>query len=269
MKNPHASQEENPNTPEPRFCHYCGEPLQPGTTTCPACNPSLKPAAAEPAGQPSRDAPHSSEEGEFRKAFVLYGLLLASSALIFLTPFDEEDFLDRILVFDSIMVVIVLVMVSLSWKTIAQALPGPVRLPHLGLAVAIAACTFGAALLYSRVLVPLLPEDLPNIVDVLMRTGLPKWQQLVIIAVIPAVFEELAFRGLVLPFLTHRMPAVHAVVVSSAAFAILHMDWVSMPFLFGMGLSLGWLRVASGSLLPPMLVHFFHNAAIWVVETVN
>jgi len=92
------------------------------------------------------------------------------------------------------MVVIVLVMVSLSWKTIAQALPGPIRRVHLGIAAAIAACTFEAALLYGKVLVPLLPEDLPNIVDVMMRAGLPKWRQLAIIAVIPAVSRSQAQR---------------------------------------------------------------------------
>jgi hypothetical protein len=83
------------------------------------------------------------------------------------------------------------------------------------------------------------------------------------------VFEELAFRGLFLPFLTSRMPVAHAVVASSAAFAILHMDWVYLPFLFGLGLALGWLRVTSGSLIPPMFLHFFHNGAILIAESLN
>jgi membrane protease YdiL (CAAX protease family) len=218
---------------------------------------------------PAHETLHRSEEGDIKKAYVLYGVLLAASALVFLTPSDEEDFLARILIFDAIMVVTVVVMVSLSWETIARALPGPFRLLHLGTAAAVAVCTFAAAALYSLVWVPLLPEDLPNIVDMLIQTGLPKWKQLAIIAVYPAVVEELAFRGLILPFLTSRMPVVHAVIVSSAAFAILHMDWLFLPFLFGLGLVLGWLRVASGSLIPPMLVHFFHNGAIWLAETLT
>ncbi len=269
MEIPDAPHAEAPDAPGPRFCHLCGEPLHPGSTACPVCNPLLESPAPGPAGHPGKAALESADDRDFRKAFVLYGLLLASYALVFLTPFDEDDLLERLFIFDSVMGAIVLVMVFLSWETIARALPGPVRLLHLGIAAVIAVCTFEAAMLYGHMLVPLLPEDLPNFVDVLIQTGLPKWKQLAIIAIYPAIVEELAFRGLVLPFLTRRMPVVHAVLVSSVAFATLHMDWVYLPFLFGLGLALGWLRVTSGSLIPPMLLHFFHNGAIWVAETLK
>jgi len=270
MKEPRASHEETPNVTPPKFCHYCGKPLQPNTTTCPACNPERKPTVATDPGFPPVEGLLQGSEGhDIKKALVLYGLLLASSALILLSPFDEEDLLSRIFIFDNVMAVIVIVMAALSWKTIARALPGGFRLIHFGIALAVATFTFIAGLVYTGVLIPLLPDNPPNIVDTMVSAGLSRWKQLAILAIYPAVFEELAFRGLFLPFLTTRMPVVHAVVASSAAFAILHMDWVYLPFLFGFGLALGWLRVTSNSLIPPMLVHFFHNGAIWIAESLK
>lgn len=270
MENQESSQEEIANLRQPRFCSHCGEPLTPGTNVCPVCSPTARPLpATEHDLQPAEVPLHRPGDNDIRNALLLYGMLLGSSALTFLTPFDKKDFLARVFIFDIMMAVIVIGMVALSWKTIVRALPGPVRFVHLGVAFAAAAVTFAAGIVYSGVLVPLLPENLPNIIDMMESAGLSRWKQLAIIAIYPAVFEELAFRGLFLPFLTVRMPVAHAVVASSAAFAILHMDWVSLPFLFGLGLVLGWLRVTSGSLIPPMLAHFLHNGAIVIAESLT
>jgi len=46
-------------------------------------------------------------------------------------------------------------------------------------------------------------------------------------------------------------------------FAIIHSNWLSIPYLFGLGLVLGILRQRSGSLLPGMVVHMIHNS--WIV----
>jgi membrane protease YdiL (CAAX protease family) len=55
------------------------------------------------------------------------------------------------------------------------------------------------------------------------------------------------------------MADVPAVVVSAAAFAVLHFSILALPFLFVMGLLLGWLRLHTGSIIPPITAHFFHN----------
>jgi membrane protease YdiL (CAAX protease family) len=82
-----------------------------------------------------------------------------------------------------------------------------------------------------------------------------------IIAVAPAILEELAFRGLILPSLAEHVGTWGAISASAVMFATLHLSLNRMPFLIVMGFLLGWLRVRSGSLLPPMAMHFVHNAS--------
>lgn len=90
---------------------------------------------------------------------------------------------------------------------------------------------------------------------------------LAVIALIPALCEELVFRGLVLPsFSAWRGPAV-GLVVSTALFGAIHMDQVAgawtayrVPFALAVGLGFGLLRLASGSLLAPVLAHAALNS---------
>jgi membrane protease YdiL (CAAX protease family) len=80
------------------------------------------------------------------------------------------------------------------------------------------------------------------------------------IAVQPAIFEEIAFRGLVFDALfTVTGSGVETVLASAAMFAILHLSVPSFPHLFLMGAVLGLLRLRTGSLYPGMLLHFTHN----------
>ena len=58
-----------------------------------------------------------------------------------------------------------------------------------------------------------------------------------------------------------------AVFVSSVMFGVAHVGSpLSVPVLVLLGFMLGYLRVFSGGLLLPMLVHFAHNAAILLAE---
>jgi sodium transport system permease protein len=82
--------------------------------------------------------------------------------------------------------------------------------------------------------------------------------------VLPAVCEELFFRGFVLSGLTSslRGPSapVRAVVFTSALFAIFHIFPEKWLPTFLMGLVLGFLAVRTGSIWPGMLAHAANNA---------
>ena len=84
--------------------------------------------------------------------------------------------------------------------------------------------------------------------------------------VFPAVFEELAFRGLILPYLGRLMTGGEAVFVSAALFAVLHLNPTTVPFLLPMGVLLGVLRRRSGSVWPCVLMHLTHNLAVVAAE---
>ncbi|MBY0514029.1 MAG: CPBP family intramembrane metalloprotease [Gemmataceae bacterium] len=79
----------------------------------------------------------------------------------------------------------------------------------------------------------------------------------------PAVVEEWFFRHLALGSLRERWGVPWGVVVSGAMFAAAHIyNPVGMPYLFLLGVCLGYLRVWSGSLALPMVLHFVHNAVV-------
>jgi ABC-2 type transport system permease protein/sodium transport system permease protein len=120
-----------------------------------------------------------------------------------------------------------------------------------------------------------------------IRTVLEGWREvssvviMIVLAVLPAVLEELFFRGFLLAALLGEgdRPG-RAVLASAACFAIFHLlvsDALAMERLlpsFLLGLALGWLAYVSGSVVPGMLLHVLHNGLIvllglyepWLVE---
>lgn len=82
--------------------------------------------------------------------------------------------------------------------------------------------------------------------------------------------EEVAFRGVFLTLLLRRYPQGAAIAISAAAFGILHLPGAltgvppvfaagQVTFAFLYGLFYGYLFVRSGSLLPPMTLHWLSN----------
>jgi ABC-2 type transport system permease protein/sodium transport system permease protein len=96
-----------------------------------------------------------------------------------------------------------------------------------------------------------------------MRTT-PLWLVLLTMGVVPAVFEELCFRGFLFGALRTKLGDDRTLIGSSLLFGLFHE--VLMPgrllvstFLGGV---LGWMRLRSRSVIPGMLLHATHNSLI-------
>ena len=83
--------------------------------------------------------------------------------------------------------------------------------------------------------------------------------ELVIVAGLPAICEELFFRGMVMRAF-ERIGAVAAVVLSSVVFAIMHGNFQQFGYAFLLGLFLGTVTMLSDSLLAGSVIHFTMNA---------
>ena len=77
--------------------------------------------------------------------------------------------------------------------------------------------------------------------------------------VMPAMVEELCFRGIVMQHL-RRFGNWFAIVTAALCFALLHCNLIQAPFAFIVGLALGYFAVRTGSLWPAILIHALNNA---------
>ncbi|MEA5465513.1 CPBP family intramembrane glutamic endopeptidase [Leptothoe sp. PORK10 BA2] len=83
-------------------------------------------------------------------------------------------------------------------------------------------------------------------------------------AVAAPVFEEILFRGFLLPSLTRYMPVWGAILLSSFIFASAHLSLSEVIPLTLLGAILAWVYTRSRNLLAPMLIHSLWNSATLV-----
>jgi len=90
---------------------------------------------------------------------------------------------------------------------------------------------------------------------------------LFVIAVIPAISEELLFRGVVLRISKELFSNVHlAVLFSAIVFSAIHFQFYGFLPRMILGMFLGYLFVYSGSIWIPIVAHFINNATVVIVE---
>lgn len=254
--------------PVARYCRFCGAPWPPGAAWCPACDPRTQISPPEPGFAVTSDAAAGSWIGHgVSEAILLYSLLLAVSIVSALLPLDDDSTFSRIVVAYLLMVPIVLMMAVWAGEVVTNAIRFRLRPVAIPLIAAAVCCTLGAAEINTRLIFRFLSARPSNLVDAFGMANQSAFIQVLVVAVLPAILEEVSFRGIILPFLANRVTVVAALVISSAAFAALHLNMAVFPFLLCMGLVLGWLRLVTGSLIPPIVVHFVHNAIVWALAT--
>jgi sodium transport system permease protein len=82
------------------------------------------------------------------------------------------------------------------------------------------------------------------------------------LVVLPAVCEELAFRGFILTGLRRYFQPWPAILLGGFLFSLYHMNVFQLLPTFILGVVLGVLTVRFGSVLPAMLFHFLHNSLL-------
>ncbi|WP_439566586.1 lysostaphin resistance A-like protein, partial [Gloeocapsopsis crepidinum] len=79
-------------------------------------------------------------------------------------------------------------------------------------------------------------------------------------AIAAPIFEELLFRGFLLPSLTRYVSVWGAIVLSSLLFAVAHLSVAEILPLTVLGMVLGVVYTRSRNLLAPMLLHSLWNS---------
>jgi sodium transport system permease protein len=87
----------------------------------------------------------------------------------------------------------------------------------------------------------------------------PLWQVLLLIAVTPAICEELAFRGFILSGLRHMGHKWAAIGLAAVFFGLAHGLLQQSLAACAVGVVIGYVAVKTGSLWPGVLFHMTHN----------
>lgn len=94
----------------------------------------------------------------------------------------------------------------------------------------------------------------------------PRLMLIVCIALLPAIFEELAARGVLHTRLQKVMDPWLVSIIVGFMFAIQHLNLISLFWLFPFGWFLSWLRAKYHTLWYGMIVHFVFNLTVCLME---
>ncbi len=86
------------------------------------------------------------------------------------------------------------------------------------------------------------------------------------VALQPAIFEELAFRGVMQEGLNKITDARQAIFISAFLFTILHLSFVSFFWLLPFALWLGYIRMKEETIWYGMIIHFCFNTTACFLE---
>jgi membrane protease YdiL (CAAX protease family) len=228
-------------------CGGCAAPYKPGAQFCAACG--------------ARRAPPS--ELPFVIWFFVAQLATLLPGVVYILHFDGSAFTADVALSAALLVTtLAFALARRSLWTSLYATPGFGPRGYLAI-VLLAPLVLAAVLAYvhgmGRAFGIHVPDELEHF------QGHHVLWMVALVAVLPPVVEELAFRGVMFTGLRRTLRVSEAFVISSMAFALLHLSIPSVLTHLPLGLYLCYLRYRSGSLWPSMLAHALHNAGVIVV----
>lgn len=91
-------------------------------------------------------------------------------------------------------------------------------------------------------------------------------KKLFLFCFLPAVAEEIYFRGFCQTSLSHRLGITPAILLTALLFALAHGNMWYLHLYFGLGCFLGWIYERSGSLWPAIAAHFINNTWTFITH---
>ncbi|HAU36093.1 MAG TPA: hypothetical protein DCX07_00050 [Phycisphaerales bacterium] len=249
-------------------CAYCGGRLFPQFYFCLSCGtpykspdsvvPILRPRVLTDGELIEQKAPH------VMNLFWIYLGTLTGAWLLSAGVFglDRPDM--HLLITESALLVATCVLAAIHWRALAVqwkvfGLFHPAAWVALAALAPLLAVNYAWHVLFLQKVAGL---DGGDTLSRLRELGLGTPALVILICVLPAVLEETAFRGLVQHWLQVAVRPGKAILLAAALFTVLHFSVFSAPYLLCVGLLLGWARYKTGSLYPPMLIHFLHNLVV-------
>ncbi len=107
----------------------------------------------------------------------------------------------------------------------------------------------------------------PEVLEEAVTTPSELIFRLLTIALVPALLEEFAFRGMLLGVL-RKYGNWPAIIISACLFALGHGNFVQIPFALVFGIAAGMVVIITDSIWPAIIAHFINNA-VSVISSYN
>ena len=241
-------------------CPHCGVIVQAGDSFCGTCGKEI--VAAQYNALSYREDAFTI----LSPTLAYYGITLLLLATYKLTTVFPDGF-EGMVAITIIDTVIVLAFSALFFRQIRPLFSFENVRPKL--VAMMVTCAMGGAVVVSVV------ADLINISiseDVFYSTYLfedtnhPLLFAILFIAVHPAIFEEVAFRGFLYDNVSRLATHQNAIYITGFVFGIIHLAIISMLWLVPIGIIFAWLRWKYNTLWYGMIGHFVYNFCITVIE---
>lgn len=244
-------------------CPECGGLIRAGALFCSSCGRGVGAAAAVASRErkPIADGRFAARWSDLKRTVWLFGLLLLSSLVFgFVFRVDASPWTDAI--FSGADAAIVLAFVAGHLREVGSLLTIRRLEPRTARALGLVALVFVGAMTGYFDLLENLGVPVARASDTYVRAGWPVWSMFLLVSATPAVFEELAFRGVIQSTLERVLGGREAWLIQAALFSALHLTPLAFPSHFAMGLCFGYMRTRSRSLYPGMLLHAAWNALV-------
>jgi len=144
----------------------------------------------------------------------------------------------------------------------ALALRAPKPMVWLGVLVAVPSGFITALGVFqlANYLLPAPTSITESFSEAVFPKGVPFWQMLLCLTVLPGIFEELTFRGMLLHGLHRRLRPAALVLVVGVVFGIYHVALFRFVPTAFLGVMLAVVTLLTGSIYPAMLWHALNNA---------
>ena len=241
-------------------CSYCGEPLDQRVYFCLRCaKPHKHPDSLLPASLPTYEDNETklrTKAGPAWTVYFVYLSVIAIGSFISFEFWDEEGMEPFFLIVELSLLVTTLIFVIRFWGDVRPLIARP--------GIFHPAAWIGLALLAPLLLLNygyhnLLMEWLAIEEDDYMEYFRSSWGPILFICIMPAIVEELGFRGIIQHQFEKVVSPKVAIFAASVAFSAAHFNMLSAPYLVLVGILLGWMKWKTGSIYPSMVAHFLHN----------
>ncbi|HYV91445.1 MAG TPA: type II CAAX endopeptidase family protein [Chitinophagales bacterium] len=107
------------------------------------------------------------------------------------------------------------------------------------------------------------PETFQNAFQRIIQ---PNIFSFMLVALVPAIFEELLFRGIILEGFLKNYSPQKAILWSAMIFGVVHFNLSQGITAVVFGIIIGWVYCKTNSLIPGMIIHFINNSIAFALS---